>query len=253
MHIIKNIYRFVTERKIPTLAGSLSFFLILNGGSFLFLYIIISSVLPYSFNEFFLDQIEEGKFKEFVTYFFNYQNSLPYSIFLIATSIYSASSLYYHWLHITEMVRQEKSSFSLSKRISAVILTVLFLLLVHLITFISTLLMLRFSSMYLVILAFTFLFLFLFIIYTANVVAFQDFHLKRIYKGVLFSFFYYLFFSIGFFIYLRLFSNFKIVYGVLSFFIIIFFYIYISCIGMILGIYLNCKNLDVWKLFQKTE
>jgi hypothetical protein len=49
-------------------------------------------------------------------------------------------------------------------------------------------------------------------------------------------------FSIGFIAYIRMFSNFKIIYGVLSFVFVFCFYIYSICIGFLIGICINNKN-----------
>lgn len=241
------------DKKIPTLAGSLAFFLILNGGSFFFLYIILSGFLPISYNELFLQQIEEGPFKDFLSYFLSYQNNLSYSLFLILSSIYSASSLYYHLMHIAELVGGQVYSFTLSKRFLAITLTLIFLFVLHVLTFVSALLVLNFPGAYLQIILITLLLIFLLMIYAVNATALKTIKFKRIYKGVIFSNIYFLIFTVGFILYLRLFSNFKIVYGVLSFFIIVMFYLYISCIGLILGIYINCKNLDVLSFLKSTQ
>ena len=62
--MFKKIFNILVDKKIPTLAGSLTFFLVLNGGSFLFLYIIISNYLPYSFLNFIIELLDEGDFKD---------------------------------------------------------------------------------------------------------------------------------------------------------------------------------------------
>lgn len=97
------------------------------------------------------------------------------------------------------------------------------------------------------------LLVFVLTIYMIHVVTFQTYKIGRLYKGILFTTIYFLIFTFGFVIYLKLFSSFKIVYGILSFFIILFFYIYILCIGMLLGINLNHININFRFLSKNKE
>ncbi len=252
MWIFKNIYHFLMDKKIPTVSGSLAFFFLFNGGSFLFLYIILANFSPYSFLNLLLNRIEEGPLKEFIAYLFQYQNALPYSVFLIISSIYSASGLYYHWLHVAELVGDVRLNLSLSKRWIAVILTLIFLLVLYLITFISAFLMIHFYEISFWILVMTMLLIFLLLLYASHILIVRTFHIQKIVKGMLFTLVYFVVFSAGFLVYLSIFSNFKVIYGILSFIVILMFYIYVLCIGMVLGLYINCKNLEVWKtIFQK--
>lgn len=241
------------DKKIPTLAGSLTFFLVLNGGSFLFLYITISNLLPHSFLDLFLNELEEGTLKDFIKYFFSYQDNLSYSIFLIISSIFSSSSLYYHLMHVSELIGSKPLKLSISRRLLAIVLTLLFLILLHIITFCSTYLMVRFRSESFNILLVTLLVVFILLIFIINLTALRTINIKRIIKGCIFSVIYFIIFSFGFVLYLKIFSNFKIVYGVLSFLVILMFYMYILCIGLVIGIYINCKNLDVFKFFNAKE
>lgn len=233
------------DKKIPTLAGSLTFFICLNGGSLLFLYIILSNFLPFSFIDILLEKIEDGNFKDFLSYFFDYQNSISYSVFLIITSVYSASSLYYHLMHISELIGGCALDRSVSKRLSSIISTLIFLVVIFLISIGSSIIIFKLPKYSTIIFSLTIIFIFLFIIYGINLIALKSYRFKKIYKGAIFTVLYFLIFTIGFFIYLNIFSNFKIVYGVLSFFIILMFYLYILAIGLVLGIYINCKNLDL--------
>ena len=45
MEKIKRIYHFIIDSKIPSLSGALCFFILLNGGSFLFLFVSMSNYL----------------------------------------------------------------------------------------------------------------------------------------------------------------------------------------------------------------
>ena len=190
--MFKKIYNIFTDKKIPTLAGSLTFFLVLNGGSFLFLYIVISNYMPYSFIRILLDKLEEGDFKDFFVYFFSYQNSLSYSLFLIASSIFSSSSLYYHLIHISEMIGCKHLKLSISRRLVAIILTLLFLLILHTITIFSTYLMIVFSNISHYILLLTLFFIFTVIIFIINFTALKTIKIKEVYRGSVFSMIYFI-------------------------------------------------------------
>lgn len=250
--MIRSIYHFMTDKKLPTLASALAFMVLLNGGSFLFLYIILSSFFDNSFNDLLLQQITDGKVKDLIIYFFQYQNNLSYSIFLVATSIYSASSLYYHLMNIVELITQSHLKISISKRIFSVLLTVIYLLVLNLMTLLLTELIFFFNYLYHILSTLLILLVLFLSIYFLNFVALKDYHFKRVYKGVLFTFLYAIFFTIGFAVYLSFFSNFKIVYGVLAFFIVLFFYIYALCFGVLIGIYINFKNIN-WRSLLKNK
>ena len=114
LYLIKKIHHLLVESKIITLSGSFAFFLFLNGGSYLFLFIALSNYLPFDFRSMTILNIEDGLTKDLLLYFINHNVSIQHSIFLIITSIYSSSSLYYHFIHISEVLidkdRSNKSS-----------------------------------------------------------------------------------------------------------------------------------------------
>lgn len=122
------------DKKIPTLASAIAFSLIMNGGAFLFLFIIISGLFSNSFQELILSTVEDGKLKDLISYFFNYQNNISYSILLIITSLYSASSLYYHLFGIVEYITETTYERSISKRVLSIIITIIYLVCLNFIT-----------------------------------------------------------------------------------------------------------------------
>lgn len=250
--MIRSIYHFMTDKKLPTLASALAFMVLLNGGSFLFLFIILAGFFDNSFNDLLLEQITDGKLKDLIVYFFQYQNNLSYSIFLIGTSIYSASSLCYHLMNIVEIITQSHLKLTMSKRFFSVVLTIIYLLVLNLMTLLLTELILFFNFLFHILSILLILLVLFLSLYFLNVVSLKDYHFKRVYKGVLFTFLYAIFFTIGFALYLKFFSNFKIVYGVLAFFIILFFYIYSLCFGVLVGIYVNFKNIK-WRSLLKNK
>ena len=250
--MLKRIYYLLNDKKISTLAGSLTFFLVLNGGSFLFLYIVLSNYLPHSFLDLFLKELKESDFKDFVKYFFSYQDNLSYSLFLIGSSIFSSSSLYYHLIQISTILGCGKLNVSVSKRLLAIVLTLLFLIILHVITIFSTYVMLIFKNISNYILWFTLFIIFSVVIIVINLTALHTIKISNVYKGAIFSIIYFIIFTFGFIIYVSTFSNFKVVYGFFSFFVILMFYLYVLAIGLIIGIDINCQKLDVFKfLFSK--
>ncbi|MDE7161655.1 MAG: hypothetical protein K2N65_02725, partial [Anaeroplasmataceae bacterium] len=72
--MISKIYHFVMDKKIPTLASAIAFNLIMNGGAFLFLFIILSGLFSNSFHELILHTLYDGIVKDLISYFFDYQN-----------------------------------------------------------------------------------------------------------------------------------------------------------------------------------
>ena len=118
--MIKYFYKLIVGNKIPTLASSIAFNIILNGGSFLFLYLIFSRYFNNSFINQIINNLGDGDFKDLIVYFIDYQNNINYSFFLIITSIYSASSLYYHFINVIELLTKRVFKLNISRRIISV-------------------------------------------------------------------------------------------------------------------------------------
>lgn len=243
--MLSKIYHFIMDKKIPTLASAIAFNLVMNGGSFLFLFIILSGLFSNSFHEVILNTFEDGKVKDLISYFFDYQNNISYSILLIITSIYSASSLYYHLMGIVEFITEQTYSISISKRILAIGITIVYLVALNILTLLASEIILFLNSLYHILSWCLILLVFVLTIYVIQVISLKTYRLQKLYKGILFTTIYFILFTIGFVIYLKLFSNFKIVYGILSFFIILYFYIYVLCIGLLLGINFNHLNINL--------
>lgn len=251
--MFSRIYHFVMDKKIPTLASAIAFNLIMNGGSFLFLFIILSGLFSNSFHELILNTLENGQVKNLISYFFDYQNNISYSILLVITSIYSASSLYYHLMGIVEFITETKYSISVSKRVVAIGITIVYLIVLNIITLLASEIIILLNYFYMILSLVLILFVFTLTIYVVHVVTLRTFNIKKLYKGVLFTLLYFILFTIGFGLYLKLFSNFKIVYGILSFFIILFFYVYSLCVGLLLGINFNHLNINLKFLSKNKE
>jgi membrane protein len=247
MAFIKRVYHFIVDAKIPTMAGSLAFFVFLNGGSYLFLFVVLSLYLPFDLKLVVENTLRDSIFKDLILYLVNHSKSLNYSVFLVVTSIYSSSSLYYHFMHIGELVSMTPQNHKISKRVKSLILVPIFLFLISIAIIATTLASSIFSISYRIVLIAAIIGIVYVMLYIANKLIFHSD--KKIINGILFSLIYFIVFTLIFILYLSYFSNFKVVYGVFSFLIILMFYIYVICIGLLLGIRINSKNLDVFTLF----
>ena len=200
--MIQRIYHFIMDKKIPTLASAIAFNLIMNGGAFLFLFIIISGLFSNSFQELILNTIENGKLKDLISYFFNYQNNISYSILLVVTSIYSASSLYYHLIGIVEFITDTEYHLSISKRLLAIGVTILYLLGLNIITLIASEIILYLNYFYMMLSVLLLMLIFILTVYVVQVISLRTYSIKRLYKGILFTTLYFIVFTFGFVLYL---------------------------------------------------
>jgi uncharacterized BrkB/YihY/UPF0761 family membrane protein len=248
MYLIKRIYHLLVESKIITLSGSFAFFLFLNGGSYLFLFIALSNYLPFDYRSLIIMNIENNLTKDVLLYFINHNASITYSIFLIITSIYSSSSLYYHFIHISEVLTDKDRN---NKRLKSITVMVIFLTLVSFILSLNSIFLTYNYDIYKTVISLSLVLIIFILIYTLNVVGINTLNIKKLYKGMIFSYIYFVLLTIVFLIYLNLFSNMKIVYGIFSFIIVFMLYVYLISIGLLIGIYINGKNIEVYKLFKK--
>ena len=82
------------KKSYSTLSGAIAFFLIINGGSIAYLVLFIANLFDFKF------EVENNMINAFLT---NIEQKIDYSnnfftIFFIITSIYGASSLFFHLL-----------------------------------------------------------------------------------------------------------------------------------------------------------
>ena len=239
--MFKYFYKLITDNKVPTLASGIAFNIILNGGAFLFLYIIVSRYFDNSLINQLVSRLEDGDLKDLFEYFIDYQNNINYSFFLIITSIYSASSLYYHFINVIELLTKRSYKINISKRLISIIITFVFLIGLNIIS-VVLIEIIGNRVGFRIVIVLVIILLVLLILFVINSYSIKSFKIKKIWKGILFSLFYLFIFSIGFMMYLRVFSNFKVIYGVLSFIFIFCFYIYSICIGILIGICINVRN-----------
>ncbi|MGM9969160.1 MAG: hypothetical protein ACI35S_02055 [Anaeroplasma sp.] len=239
--IINYIFRFIRESRITTIAGALCFFIILNGGSYIFLFVSLGSLIidpAILINSL----LNEGILKDILLYLFNYNSSIPFNIFLFASSVYSSSSLYYHFIQAGEIITDGKIDYKYNKRITSVLLSLLIIFIFLVLSIVITILPLFKVSEYISYL-FGLIILILFV-YILNKIILKGHSMLKLKYGLIFSVLYVILFSLGYFIYLSIFKNFKIVYGYFSIIIVTLFYLYSILIGVLIGIRINWKILE---------
>ena len=244
MKIIKNFYHLVVDNKLPTLAGALCFFILINGGAFFFLFVNLFSYYLNDIKSVIITNTSNDMIRDLLIYLIEHNANLPYSLFLIITSIYSSSTLYYHILNVSELITKKPISVRLSKRIISLILVPIILIILYIILLVLSVLYTLFKVVTIVLI---FILLLLLIIFF-NIMVLRDYRVKIMIKGIIFSLLYIIVFTLLFIAYLSIFSNFKIVYGILSFFIIFLFYIYNVVIGLLIGAFINWKNIEVFNI-----
>lgn len=241
MKRIIDIFHFVVESRITTIAGSLCFFILLNGGSFLFLIVSTLGLVldPIKYIESFLSN---GILKEVLIYLFQHNSNLSVNLILVITSIYSSSSLYYHFIQASEIITDGKIDYKYNKRITSIIIALIVIIIIFItilvVSFIPFIFKITYFFSYIIGIIIICL-----IIYGLNKIVLHGYSFRELKYGVLISLFYCIIFTIGFIVFINFF-NFKIVYGYLSAVIIFLFYMYAIMIGILLGIRINWKKLE---------
>lgn len=226
------------KKSYSTLSGSIAFFLIINGGSLAYLILYISNLFDFKF---------EVANKTIMTFLSRIENNIDYSnviftIFFIATSIYGASSLFFHLLKTGEMIYEEvNDKFTLIKRLTAIIFLTATLFIIELFFILIVIGKHFFSNLFWQILKYIIL---LFLPYVISIcinffITPHSVKFKEINKGALFTTFFWYIITIGFTIYVNIFTNYKAIYGALTFFIVFMIWIYLLAQGLVIGVILN--------------
>lgn len=226
------------KKSYSTLSGSIAFFLIINGGSLAYLILYISNLFDFKF---------EVANKTIMTFLTRIENNIDYSnviftIFFIATSIYGASSLFFHLLKTGEMIYEEvNDKFTLIKRLTAIIFLTATLFIIELFFILIVIGKHFFSNLFWQILKYIIL---LFLPYVISIcinffITPHSVKFKEINKGALFTTFFWYIITIGFTIYVNIFTNYKAIYGALTFFIVFMIWIYLLAQGLVIGVILN--------------
>ena len=226
------------KKSYSTLSGSIAFFLIINGGSLAYLILYISNLFDFKF---------EVANKTIMTFLSRIENNIDYSnviftIFFIATSIYGASSLFFHLLKTGEMIYEEvNDKFTLIKRLTAIIFLTATLFIIELFFILIVIGKHFFSNLFWQILKYIIL---LFLPYVISIcinffITPHSVKFKEINKGALFTTLFWYIITIGFTIYVNIFTNYKAIYGALTFFIVFMIWIYLLAQGLVIGVIVN--------------
>ena len=184
MELIRKIYHLLVDTKIITLAASFAFFFCFNSGSYLFLFISLSNYLSFDFRSLTIINLDNGLLKDILLYLINHNTSLTHSLFLVITSIYSSSSLYYHFIHISDLLVDSKIE---NKRLKSITVTLIFLFLVSMI-FSGVSVFLSYNyQIYKTIISISVIVIIFLVVYMLNVIGMNTLKISRLYTGVLFS------------------------------------------------------------------
>ena len=219
-------------------SAAFSFYLIINGGSTVFLLINILSLFINKFSIKIPNTILNNIYYSLVSYNKNY----TFSIIILCTSIYSTSTLFMSYLKGVELITNSKYIYN--KRIISIIFSLLlpFIFIIMLLIFILLKIINIISVLIIYILLY---FIFQFIL---QGFALKSISIKFLYKGIIISFLFSFIFSLSFLIFLNYFS-FKEIYGIFSLIISFIFFLYMNIFGLYLGIYYNWKKIEEFNYY----
>lgn len=261
MQQIINLYKKISNKSYSTLAGSIAFFLIINGGSVFFLIINICNNFGYDIFNYVDITYLPDQFTLIIDIMYVESIKNNYSIFYIITSIISGSTLFYHLIKVNEIIYETKATeINMLNRIFSIILIIIFLVIVIL-TFIIFLILnlITKGTFYNTILKYVTMFLipFLLIMYIEKVNTPISNSLFDIFPGVIFSTLFWFISTIGFTIYLNIFLNYKNSFGALSFFVVFMVWVYLLSQGLIIGFIINhnrsLKKINKHKIILGTQ
>lgn len=241
---IINIYKLLNKKSYSTLSGAIAFFLIINGGSIAYLLLFISNLLeidlPIS-NEYvlnFLNTIEKNVDTK----------SYLYTIFFISTSIFGASSLFFHLLKTGEIIYDEvNDKFTIIKRLTAIIFLSAVIFIVEICFILLVLSKNVLSNIFLRLIKYgMFILIPLLVVICINFfITPHQVKIKEILKGSFITTISWYILTFAFTTYVRIFTNYKAIYGVLTLFVVFMIWIYLIAQGLVIGIIINEKTKTV--------
>jgi len=240
--MVKKFISLINGSHSFTLSGALCFFLIMNGGAYIFLFVSLTGYFI-NYGDIINSLAINIDVKNMLIYLIHNASNMPNNIFLVLFSIYSSSSLYYHFLSSCIILTENKIDYKYNRRIGAVILSLMFIFFIFVVIIILSIFLIFFKNIwgYSLLISIAILLL---ILYSANSIAFSTFSIKLLKKGIIFSFLYIIIFSLGFYVFIQIFTNFKAIYGYFSAIIIFLFYLYMIVNGLLIGIRINWKNIE---------
>lgn len=243
MQRIFNLYMKISDKSYSTLAGSIAFFLIINGGSVVCLVVNICNNMGYDVFNYLDTSYLPTQLSTIIDIMYVDSRVNNYSIFFSITSIISGSTLFYHLIKTNELIYGiKKNNQNFINRIISIFFVIIFLILV--VTVFILFLLFNYitkGSVLNVVLKFTTMLFapFFITLFISKVITPKYNKFKEIFPGVIFATIFSFAITFLFSIYLGLFLNFKMSYGSLSFFIVFMVWIYLLSQGLIIGFILN--------------
>ncbi len=228
--IINNVIiklKMLKEKMYSSLAGMLSFFLILSIVPLIFLILLGLNNLNYDIN---LNYLNNKEISYIILRMINNIDKKNYSIFFVLTSIYSSSTLFYHLIKAGELIFNKKNESKLFfYRINAILNLFVFSFLLLFLIFFNQKIINKFNffDFFVFKIIFYFLILFLLCLFLHKYTIPLKLNFKIIKKGVLLNVILWMLTNIFFTLYINYFADFTYLYGTFSFFIVILLYIYL--------------------------
>ena len=243
---IIELVKLILKKRFKTLAGSISFFFLINGGTALYLTVIILKSFNVKIN---LNQVAylPESILSFLEYFLNntkYSNG--YSLFFIATSVWGASNLFYQMIETAEIIyERRRPQTGAFKRVISILFMLIFIFFFvgswFVLSFLKVVLSSiqdGFFSIFVKNLVLFFL-PFLLILYINVWIPPIKPNIKKAIPGAVFTSLYWFISTFIFGIYVKYFSNLTEIYGALTLLLISILYLYILTNGLIIGFIIN--------------
>ena len=129
MKKILKFYSILKEKGYSTLSGSIAFFLIVNGGSLIFLLIILFDLFNLNADKLLI--LNNSFLNKIITYFNENRPNTPSYYLLGFTSLWSSSTLFYHIIKAGEIIYDVKrKKFPLFSRILSILLVLIFIVII---------------------------------------------------------------------------------------------------------------------------
>lgn len=234
------IFKLLINKRYSTIAGAISFFVLLNGWSLMFLILYLFKILDLKENIII-------KAPSIISDFFMYYREIALdsigkkSIILVLSSLFSTSSLFYHLLRAGELIYDKKRNREkVYNRIVSIIFSISFIFLIAAIVIMKIILSRISGGIIYIILnrIITFLLIFLIVSFINYYIVPFRINIKKVLLGSLATTIYwilcgYLFNAI------IIFTNYGSIYKGLEIVVVSQLYIYIMSIGLIIGVVIN--------------
>lgn len=234
------LYKLLINKKYSTVSGAISFFVLLNGWSLLFL-------ILYVFNSLNIGESIIIKAPHIISDFFTYYREIAIegvgkkSVFLVLSSFFSTSSLFYHLLRAGELIYEKKRDRErIYNRIASFIFMISFILLIVATVFLKIILTNISGGLLYTLLnsVVTLILMFLIVLFVNYYITPTRIKIKKLLLGSIFTTLYWIFCGYIFIVIIK-FTNYGSIYKGLEIVVLSQLYIYIMCIGFIVGVVIN--------------